>query len=73
MQLIIDEVETLIDGGIYTEEDREWKALQWIQNDATQQDLEDLSDWIMSGDSVWEGYKSNMMEWLLHLYNNRNI
>lgn len=70
---IKDEVETLIDGGIYTEEDREWKALQWIQNEATKADLEDLSDWIMSSDGVWDGFKSNMMEWLVHLYNNRNL
>lgn len=70
---IKDEVDSFIEGGIYTEEDAEWEALQWIQTEATKADLEDLSDWIMSSESVWEGYRSNLMEWLLHLYNNRNI
>lgn len=70
---IKDEVEVLIEGGIYTEEDKEWNALQWIQKEATKQDLEDLSAWIMSSDGVWDGFKSNMMEWLVHLYNNRNL
>ena len=70
---IKDEADSLIEGGVYTEEDSEWKALQWVLNGATQTDLEDLSDWIMSSDGVWDGYKSNMMEWLIHLYNNRNI
>jgi hypothetical protein len=70
---IKDETQMLVEGGVYTEEDTEWKALQWIQTEATKADLEDLSDWIMSGDSVWDGYKSNLMEWLVHIYNNRNI
>jgi hypothetical protein len=70
---IKDETQMLVEGGVYTEEDKEWKALQWIQTEATKTDLEDLSDWIMSGDSVWDGYKSNLMEWLVHIYNNRNI
>jgi hypothetical protein len=70
---IKDETQMLVEGGVYTEEDKEWKALQWIQTEATKADLEDLSDWIMSGDSVWDGYKSNLMEWLVHIYNNRNI
>jgi hypothetical protein len=68
-----DEALSLIEAGMYTEEDSEWNALNWVQNEATQQDLEDLADWIMSSDSVWDGYKSNMMEWLIHLYNNRNL
>jgi len=70
---IKDETQMLVEGGVYTEEDKEWKALQWIQTEATKADLEDLSDWIMSGDSVWDGYKSNLIECLVHIYNNRNI
>ena len=70
---IKDETQMLIEGGVYTEEDKEWKALQWVQTEATKADLEDLSDWIMSSESVWEGYRSNLMEWLVHLYNNRNV
>jgi hypothetical protein len=70
---IKDECESFMDGGIYDETDREWNAVKWIQTEATKADLEDLSDWIMSSESVWEGYRSNLMEWLLHLYNNRNI
>ena len=65
---IHDECESFLDGGIYDETDREWHAVKWVLDTATQEQIENLSQWIMSNDSVWNEYRSNLMESLMFVY-----
>jgi hypothetical protein len=65
---IRDECESFIDGGIYDETDREWHAVKWVLDMATQEQIENLSKWIMSNEGVWNEYRSNLMETLMFVY-----
>ena len=40
---IHDECLMFLDGGIYDETDREWHAVKWVLETATQEQIEDLS------------------------------
>lgn len=59
---IMDEARSLIDAGMYDENEDEYAILSWVINDATQEDLKEVTDWIMNYDSVWDGYKNNVLE-----------
>ena len=65
---IHDECLMFLDGGIYDETDREWHAVKWVLETATQEQVEDLSSSIMSHDNVWNEYRSNLMETLMFVY-----
>lgn len=57
-----DEAESLLDGGIYEEEEPEYKRLEWVAKEATIEQLTEISDWIMWHDAPWDGYRDNVME-----------
>jgi hypothetical protein len=67
---IRDEVASLLDGYIYTEEDSEYDALQWVGT-ATEEQLSIISESIMSGDAAWDGFRENLIEGILWVYKNQ--
>ena len=62
-----EEAQVYIDGGIYTEGDDEWEALKWAEN-ATAEELSEVSDNIMEYDGVWDDFRSNFIESLLEVW-----
>lgn len=67
---IKDEASALLDGGVYDEDDREKKALTWASETATPEQLALISNFIMGQDSVWDGFRENLMEALLWVHKN---
>jgi hypothetical protein len=65
---IHDECLMFLEGEIYDETDREWYAVKWVLETATQEQIEDLSSSIMDSDNVWNEYRSNLMETLMFVY-----
>jgi hypothetical protein len=63
-----DEARVYIDGGIYVEGDPEWDALNWAEN-ATADELSEVSDHIMAYDGVWDDFRANFIECLIDVYN----
>lgn len=63
-----DEADALLDGGIYedAEDDKYKSMLEWVANEATENELEEVSDLAMSADHVWDGFRENLME-AIHL------
>jgi hypothetical protein len=61
---IKDEADSLLEGGIYEESDREYEALVWAK-DADPEELRVISDSIMSQDAVWNGFRENLTEMLV--------
>lgn len=68
---IKDEIDAWIDGGIYTEEDAEYRALMWAKN-TTIENLTLISDLCMSYDSMWDGFRDNMIDSLKAIYEEVN-
>ena len=68
---ITDEADCYLEGGIYTEADSEYKALLWARDNATTEELAEISDTIMNYDNTWEGFRENLLESLVEYYNNR--
>jgi hypothetical protein len=66
---IRDEADSLIEGGLYEEGDKEYEALVWAHSTATKEQLEIISERAMSHDSVWEGFREDLMAELLFVYN----
>jgi hypothetical protein len=66
---IKDESNSLIEGGIYEEKDKEYDAIMWAQETATQQQLETIADWAMAHGSTWDGFRENLMDALMYAYN----
>ena len=64
---IKDEADSLLEGGIYEESDREYEALVWAK-DADPKDLERVSNAIMSQDGVWDGFRENLTEMLVFVH-----
>lgn len=70
---IKDEAETLLDGVAYYEDDEiEKKALTWAHETATTDELRAVSDFIMGADSVWNGFRENVVEALVWVYKESN-
>ena len=65
-----DEADSILDGGIYDDpEDAEYKTiLEWVINEATEEELANVADWIMGADHVWDGFRQNLMEGLTYWY-----
>lgn len=63
-----DEALSLMECGIYEEDEDEYKKLQWV-TEATQEQLEDISYHAMNYDSVWDGYRENVMDAIKWVYN----
>jgi hypothetical protein len=64
---IKDEADSILEGGIYEEGDREYEALVWAK-DADLADLTDISDSIMAQDGVWDGFRENLTEMLVFIH-----
>ena len=64
---IRDEADSLLEGGVYEEGDREYEALMWAK-DADLEDLRAVSDSIMSQDAVWGGFRENLTEMLVFIH-----
>jgi len=69
-QSLRDEADSILDGGIYDDpEDAEYKTmLEWVINEATEEELANVADWIMGADHVWDGFRQNLMEGLTYWY-----
>jgi hypothetical protein len=67
-QSVRDEADLLIEGGVFTEEDREYKALLWIKDEATTEQLEILADGAMSRDSVWQEFRETLIPEIMFVY-----
>ena len=61
---IKDEAYSLIEAGIYDEDDREYEALVWAK-DANPEELEVVSESIMNQDAIWDGFRDNLTEMLI--------
>ena len=68
---IKDEADAWLEGGIYTETDKEYDALKWALS-ASEEELADVSNHIVTYDSVWDGFRDNLLEGLLWVYGERN-
>lgn len=64
---IKDEADSILEGGVYEEGDREYEALVWAK-DADLKDLEPISETIMNQDAVWDGFMGNLTEMLVFVY-----
>jgi hypothetical protein len=64
---IKDEADSLLEGGVYEEGDREYEALVWAK-DADLEDLRIISDSIMGQDAVWDGFRENLTEMLVFVH-----
>lgn len=69
---IKDEAEALLDGVIYEDDEIEKKALTWARETATPDELRSVSDFIMGQDSVWDGFRENLIEALVWIYKENN-
>lgn len=67
---IKDEADSLLEDGIYeSPEDEKYKqVLEWART-ATTEDLAAVSNFAMSNDHVWDGFRDNLMEALIFVYN----
>lgn len=67
-----DEANTLLDGGMYDDDDEEsiriTEMLKWVDQKATDEQLDELSQYIMQDDSVWNGYKNNFVGNLMEVF-----
>lgn len=59
---IRDEANSLIEGGIYGEDEEEHSLLMWAGEDATEEELTEVSNYIMSWESIWQDFGSTVME-----------
>ena len=66
---IKDEADSLLDGGVFIEEDKEYKALLWVKDEATTEELETISDGAMSNDSVWQEFRETLIPEIMFVYN----
>lgn len=66
---IKDEADSLLDGGVFVEEDKEYKALLWIKDEATTEQLESIADGAMSNDSVWQEFRETLIPQIMFVYN----
>lgn len=64
-----DEADAMLDGGIFNETDEEYKALLWVKDEATTEQLETIADMAMSNDSVWQEFKETLIPELMSVYN----
>ena len=64
---IKDEADSLLEGGVYEEGDREYEALVWAK-DADPEELRVISDSIMSQDAVWDGFRETLTEMLVFVH-----
>jgi hypothetical protein len=67
---IKDEADALLEGGIYeSPEDEKYKrVLEWARSEAAEDQLQSISDFIMGHDGVWDGFRENLMEALIFIY-----
>ena len=63
-----DEALVYTESGMYEEDEKEFEALMWVRRASTEE-LDELSDFIMNDDAVWNGYRSNFVDNLVHFYN----
>ena len=66
---IKDEADSLLDGGVFIEEDKEYKALLWVKDEATTEELETISDGAMSNESVWQEFRETLIPEIMFVYN----
>lgn len=68
-----DEADSLLDGGVYDDpEDAEYKkALEWARDTATQEELTEISEYAMGHDHVWDGFRENLIDSVIWIYDNR--
>lgn len=66
-----DEAEAYLDGGVYSEGDREYDAIVWAKS-ATVEELTEVSQCVMSWDSIWDGFRENFMEALMIVWNDKH-
>jgi hypothetical protein len=59
---IKDESDSLLEGGMYDDGDKEYDALVWAKDEATLEQLASIADWAMAHDSVWNGFRENLTD-----------
>jgi hypothetical protein len=64
---IRDEAEVLIEGMVYVDGDPEYESLVWVRT-ATQEQLEDISNYAMSHDGVWDGFRYAMTDAIMAIH-----
>lgn len=65
---IRDEADSMLDGGIYEDDEDQKDALRWALREASDEELGNISDFIMGADHVWDGFRENLMEGLMFFY-----
>lgn len=65
-----DEALSFIEGGLFTEDEREYTMLKWLHEEASTDEIQQVSEWIMTDDNLWSGYRDNFMEALDWVYGN---
>lgn len=66
-----DEADSYIEGGVYSEGDAEFEALSWAKDTATVDELTEISESIMSDDSLWDDFRSRFISELVFAYKNK--
>lgn len=59
---VSEEFEELLAGGYLADDDYEFKAVAWYLNHATDEQKSQFSNWVMSYESVWETFRSTLLE-----------
>lgn len=67
---IKDEADAFLEGGIYeSPEDEKYKrALEWARSEATLDELQSISNFVIGNDAAWDGFRDNLMEALMFVY-----
>lgn len=71
-----DEADAMLDSEIYEhidepEDSGKCKSLlEWVKNEASDKELEEVAYWIMNADQVWNGFQNNVLE-SLYWYHQR--
>lgn len=66
-----DEADALLEGGVYTTDDSEYEALVWARDKATTEELEDIGYSVMNDDSLWSGFRENLIYALNWVYSQK--
>lgn len=56
-----DEAQTLLDSERYADESQK-AQLEWVANDATDDELEDIAQFILNNDELWMMYRTALLE-----------
>lgn len=68
---ISDEASTWLEGQIYIPSDDAYEAIKWARDEATTEQLQEIGEFVMCRDAVWDGFRENLEEGIVWGYQNQ--